>query len=172
MQLIYRIHNRNPFRHRPKMRRRGMTLVETIIALIVVFVALAAILATVAQSAQLIARSREDLGIYTFASNWMELLEAQPPSMLANDTTFSQAMENVAKTLDPQRSAPGPVCGYNLTAEAARNVSGDDGIVYVTLSILLNQGTSQKAVRFEKMFNTISNATVSNDVAIIYRGDE
>jgi hypothetical protein len=140
-----------------------MTLVESIIAIIVVFVVIAAVLTTVAMSAQMIGSARSDLGIHTLAANWFEALEAQDPDALSGD--FSGAVRNATKAIDPLATGSGmsyEVGGYTLTAE--RNTP-NNGVVTVSVLIRSSSGSNWQGARFEKIFNTFSNATVNNGYA-------
>ena len=149
---------------------RGMTLIEAIIAIIVVFVALSAILVVVAQSTQMIASTREDLGSFTLVTNWFEALETQTTESLTDD--FETAVQNVAWTLDPNAAGSGVeyvIDGYTVTAD--RN-EPEDGVITVSITVVRAGGAKRYPTQFAKTFNTISNTTVSNSLARANRGDD
>ena len=177
MRLLYRIRGCDHIQPPPKKARRGMSLIEAIIALIVVFVALSAILVVVAQSTQMIASTREDLGSFTLITNWFEALETQTTESLTDDPesstgNFETAVQNVALALDPNAAGSGVeyvIDGYTVTAD--RN-EPEDGVITVSITVVRAGGAKRYPTQFTKTFNTISNATVSNSLARANRGDD
>ena len=170
MRLLYRIRDHCHIYPNSGKAQRGMTLVEAIIALLVVFVAITAILVTVAQSTQYIALSRADLNTYTMATNWLEMFEAQNPDLFASD--FNQMVTNVAARVAPDATASGTNTysdgKYKITA--ARGTIAN-GVVQVTITIT-TAANDRNPISLSKTFNTISNDTVWNNSPIRQGGTE
>ena len=162
MQSIYE--NRDHCHIRPPGKtRRGMTLVEAIIALLVVFIVIMAVLMTIATSAQMIAHSREDLGGTTLAANLFEILEAQDPNKLLTPSGFMEVLERTVESFYANYTPKNPAMEYDAAGYhiAAIHSVPEDGIAEVGF-IITKDGSPKSAMRYRKIINTRSNETVIN----------
>ena len=140
-----------------------MTLVEAIIALLVVFIVIMAVLMTIATSTQMIAHSRKDLGGATLAANLFEILEAQDPSKLLTSSGFMEVFERTVESFYANYTPKNPAMEYDAAGyhiAATHNVP-EDGIVEVSFTITKDV-SPKSAMRYQKIINTRSNETVLN----------
>ena len=147
-----------------RRKHRGATLVEAMISMLIVSIVIGAVLASVASSTQVLAYAREDLGAYTLAANWFEMLEAQPSDLLVSD--FEEALKRAAEAVDPNSDGRGGTYGIRGYVATAVREQPADGSLSVTVSVSAADGMLQNPLRLTKTINTISNATVSNDYTI------
>ncbi|MDR1874798.1 MAG: hypothetical protein LBQ90_07300 [Synergistaceae bacterium] len=112
-----------------RSRRRGISIVECLILMVVVAIAIGAIMQTVAWSMNLQVTSRENMGAYLFVNNWFETLESLEPSSI-DAGNFSSAGDIRAAV--QARMGKKPPYRYEVT-RGPTNLSG--GVYTVRLEV-------------------------------------
>jgi type II secretory pathway pseudopilin PulG len=148
-------------------RRKGVTIVECVILMVVLGISMWAILSTAVWSAELRAFAKEEINARILASSWFEVFESvdpepQPPlpPFDMNDTAAY-----VAKVLDPNASGNPlsgfAIQGYRVLAEETANT---EGVRSVRLTLRWGRGSKREnPYVLVRRINARSSETVSDD---------
>ncbi|MDR1978474.1 MAG: hypothetical protein LBQ42_07055 [Synergistaceae bacterium] len=143
-----------------KQRRKGISIVECIILLVIVSVTIGAIMQTIAWSIGLQTFSREDLGIHIFVNNWFEALESLPPSRLGmGNSDLEDASVPGGKIVDQVKARMGRASPYKYEASRAGPVNGT-----YTIRLEVWPSSKQRSSRVVlRDINTFSTATAPDN---------
>ena len=133
-------------------RRKGMSIVEGLILMVVLAIAIWAIMSTAIWTTQLQTSSRGDIGVRTLATSWFEVFESINPEGM----DFDDAKARVVATLEGSGDY---ISGFKVEA---KEISVSGGVR--TVELRLSQPASKKApVTIRRRVNSMSHETVSDD---------
>lgn len=156
---MFRVKN-NRFRR----RRKGVTIVEVLILMMVLGISIWAIMSTATWSTELQAATRSNINARILASSWFEVFESINPKPLPPEPPFNMqtAAAQVAQILDPDATGS-YASGFSIQGfkVIATEMSTVDGVRSVNLSI--EQGMGVAPFSIQKRVNSRSSETVSDD---------
>lgn len=144
--------------------RKGVSIVETLLLIVVLLIAVWAVMSTAAWSTELQSNARGNIGMRIFASNWFSMLESLDPSV-----AFDARAIEVARSLDPNYSgdfyAGFTIGGYRVKPEildSAPTGKANRGVQFISLTVS-SSGSKGMPFSFVKRVNRYSSETVSDD---------
>lgn len=140
-------------KNRFRRRRKGVTVVEVVILMVVLAISIWAIMSTAIWATDLQSFNRQYIGANILVSSWFEAAESIPPDDFESD--FDAAAELVLKRLG---GSGGYLEGFSITPV---DVSSGDGARTVRLT-LTTQGKNAPYV-ITRSLNLMSVETVSDD---------
>jgi type II secretory pathway pseudopilin PulG len=148
-------------------RRKGVTIVECVILMIILGIVLWAIISTAAWSTELRVFAKEEINARILASSWFEVFESVNPEPLPPLPPFNMndTAAYVAQVLDPTASG-NPLTGFMIQGYRvlAEENSNTDGVRTVKLTLRWGQGSKREnPLVLERKINAKSSETVSDD---------
>ena len=145
-------------------RRKGISIIESIILMIVLGIALWAIMTTIAWSTELQTFGRQNMDIQILATSWFEVFESVNPEPFDATFTMANAANRVAQFLDANSTRNWPnytIRGYRVHVTGDEYMMAPNGVRTVELSIQ-GDGTRRPVV-VSRRINARSSETVSDD---------
>ena len=148
-------------------RRKGVSIVESLIILVVLGISLWAIMTTIAWSTDLQTFSRQHIDMQILATSWFEIFESVNPEPFDDDFTMATASNRVALFLDTGSVRTWPnyvIHGYRVNVSGDESGMAPNGVRTVTLRLESAGGArSKKPVIVSRKINARSSETVSDD---------
>lgn len=139
-------------------RRKGMSIVECVILMVVLGIAIWAIMSTAVWSTELQTFTRANMGLFIAANNWFEAAEAVPPGSFdvsAPTADFTAAQERVIALL-------GGVEQFPYSADVSR-LETANGINTLQLTLSLGGSSRNVPLVVSRDINRYSNATAPDN---------
>lgn len=143
------------FKKMLRRRRKGVSVVESMILMVVLGISIWAIMSTVLWASEMQSFSRQDIGARIVAASWFETADSIPP--VSFDSDFSDAIKIVLKQLGGKNDV---LWGFSIKPVLISTLNG-------AREIRLTIETSGKNAPFviTRSLNQISVETVSDDRA-------
>jgi Tfp pilus assembly protein PilV len=139
-----------------KNQRRGVSIVECLILMIILAVTIGAIMETVAWSMHLQTSSRENMGAYLFINNWFETLESFTSEEIASGDFSSAA--GIRAMVEERMGKKGL---YKF--EVTRGPVAANGVYTVCLRVRPSQVRTQHWLVVSRDINMFSTATAPDN---------
>jgi hypothetical protein len=146
-------------------RRKGVSLVEGILLMLILGITIWAIMSAAVWSVEIQAFARSSIDTRILVSSCYEVFEAHDPK----DPAFMKnALEVAAKTLDPRPLSARKKNDFRYDIQGfiveASSDAGAEGARNINLTIHMPQSAKAKApLVIKRQVNTMSNETVSDD---------
>lgn len=138
-------------------RRKGVSIIECVILMVILAIAIGAIMSTAIWSSELRISTKGHIGTYIAANNWFEAAEALPPASFDMGVTPANFAETVAGVTNLLGGANRVDFKFDV-----RRISSGNGTHSIELTIS-NVSLKNEPFVVTRSLNAFSNATVPDN---------